>query len=179
MDAALPAVYRSQDAIDNLLLRVSVRRRAAPHAAPVDAVVSTYGSSAAPGAPVSEETHHEFAWQEKLFGPAELLALAAAAAARRAGERVTTVDEASPLGKEYLDHVAARIDAEGLDGVLAVPDDGILVYTITDRDARQPVAVRARVARSRARAPRAGAARTHPPLPPTPSPPRRTLRAFT
>jgi hypothetical protein len=143
MDNTLSAVYRSQDSIDNLLLRVSLRRRVAPGQPPVDAVSSTYGSSA-PNAEteVSIETHHELCWQQKLFGPAELIALVTAVEDRRAGRAVTTVDGAGGLAREYMDEVERRIAADGLDALLAVPADGVLLYTITDRDARQPLSVR-------------------------------------
>ena len=143
MDNTLSAVYRSQDSIDNLLLRVSLRRRVAPGLPPVDVVSSTYGSSAPnPEAEVSIETHHELCWQQKIFGPAELIALVTAVEDRRAGRDVTTVDSAGGLGREYMDEVERRIASDGLDALLAVPADGVLLYTITDRDARQPLSVR-------------------------------------
>jgi hypothetical protein len=46
MDGTLPAVYRSEDPIDNLLLRVSLRRRAAPGEPPVDVVAYTCAPAA-------------------------------------------------------------------------------------------------------------------------------------
>lgn len=144
MEAALPAVYRSQDPIDNLLIRVTARVRTQPNELPNNIVASAYGSSAVREEDVpSVETHHEFTWQEKIFGPAELLALIAGVAQRRAGKPVTAVDATLPLVTEYLVHIATRLDEpDGLENLLAVPHDGMLIYTVTDRDMRQSREVR-------------------------------------
>ena len=138
MESALPAVYRSNDPIENLLIRVTARVRTLPNELPNDIISSAYGSTSLREEDVpSVESHHEFAWQEKIFGPAELLALVAGVAQRRAGVPITAVDADSPLGAEYLEHIATRLDDEGLEGLLAVPNDGMIIYTVTDRDMRQ------------------------------------------
>ena len=138
MESVLPAVYRSNDPIENLLIRVTARVRALPNELPNDTVSSSYGSTAIREEDViSVESHHEFAWQEKIFGPAELLTLVAGVAQRRAGVPITAVDADSPLGAEYLEHIATRLNDEGLEGILAVPNDGMMIYTVTDRDMSQ------------------------------------------
>ena len=95
-ERTLPAVYRSADPIDNLILRVTLRRLATPAAAaaaaaggPAPAAASAAAAAAAQEAEGGEVTA-DIAWQQKIYSPRELLAFAdkrrrAAAAAAGGG----------------------------------------------------------------------------------------------
>lgn len=70
MDECLPATYRTGDAIDNLLIKVAIRRR---HASPDTAVGASAYSPPSPAEGVHDEGSElrvfEFAWQQKIYGP--------------------------------------------------------------------------------------------------------------
>jgi hypothetical protein len=83
MDATLPAVYRTVDAVDNLLLRVSIGRRGggnagagAPGAPAAPAGGSVVGGGAAaagllppPARGPAGDLTVDIAWQQKVYGP--------------------------------------------------------------------------------------------------------------
>ena len=116
-------LYRSADPVDNLLLRVSLRRRAAPGEAPVDAAPDQRPPDRAPGL---EELVVDFSWQKKVFGPAELLRDLAAPpeAVGDAGHREWLADVRRSLAQP----------GGGAEDKLRVPPSGVLMYTITDGD---------------------------------------------
>jgi hypothetical protein len=110
--ATTPAFYRSVDPVDNLVVRVSVRKRTAANA-PAAPAASHPGSGAqpAPTAFDDERIEHvgEFAWQQKVFGPRELLRYAHAADELRSGRRLP--HSMSPLEREYVETVKKFMDA--------------------------------------------------------------------
>lgn len=123
MAAPLPAFYRSADPIDNLVIRVAVRKRtvanappSATHVAPGAAPPAAGGGTSAPGshpasgAGADERTEHvgEFAWQQKVFGPRELLRYAALVDELRSGRRHHSM---TPLEREYVATVEKFMDA--------------------------------------------------------------------
>jgi hypothetical protein len=119
--------YTSPDSIDDLLLRVTLRRRAGPGESLIDCAPE---SRPADRAAALEELVASIPWQQKRFGPAELVRYAAAVLA---GEGAAAKE--SPH-REYVEEVRRRLELAGgsVDALLAVPPNGAIIYTITDND---------------------------------------------
>jgi len=79
-----------------------------------------------------EEQSREFSWQQKVYSPAELLHYVKAVRAREAGEGVGEIQ--GPLQEEYFRDFRQRLSHSPVEDVLRIPDNGIMLYTITDRD---------------------------------------------
>lgn len=138
---ALQAHYRTTDPIANLLLRLTLRRRADAGAAPYDGLLD---ADALPPERLRELEEHsrEYHWQQKEHGPAELLAYTRAVRALEAGEGAGELS--SPLHQQYLEAFRRRLAQAPVEDVLHVPDSGVILYTITDRDIALPEEVRRR-----------------------------------
>lgn len=162
MEFTLPAVYRTSDPIDNLLVRVTLRKVSGPsnatqgeRAAAPNLPALRGGIDAAPGLPplgganaaapaplggdaaagAEEEIVAYFPWQRKVFGPRELLKYAAAVDERRSG-RATGL-HTSPVEAEYIAEIEGLMTA----GVpLFQTSSSVMLYTHSDRDAYVPPA---------------------------------------
>ena len=130
---AILAQYRTTDPIDNLLLRLSYRRRAAGVA--VGDGMRDERDLPAERRGELEETTREFHWQQKEFGPGELLKYNALLKLKDAGG--LNPSQLTPLKLEYMEAIRKRGEE-----VFIVPKNGLIVYTITDRDVHQPREVR-------------------------------------
>jgi len=124
------AQYRTQDPIENLLLRVQCRRRAGPGLAPWDEL--DFDAIPAARAGELEECVREFHWQQKEFSPYELLKYYGMLQAKDRGELNPIL--LTPLNLEYMEVVRQRLLGSTMEDLLAVPDNGMIMYTITDRD---------------------------------------------
>jgi hypothetical protein len=113
--ATTPAFYRSVDPIDNLVVRVSVRKRKAANAPTIPSASHPNGEAPVSTVPAAgyddERAEHvgEFAWQQKVFGPRELLRYAHAADELKSGRRLP--HGTSPLEREYIAAVQKFLDA--------------------------------------------------------------------
>jgi hypothetical protein len=141
---AAQAHYRTTDPVANLLLRLTIRRRAGPGMAPYDGLLDA-DSVPEDRLRELEEVAREFHWQQKEYSPAEALRYLRAARAVRAGEGRGALT--APLHQQYLEDWQRRLrqfptEAEAEAALLHVPDSGVLLYTITDRDIALPRAVR-------------------------------------
>ena len=143
---AQSAHYRTTDPIANLLLRVSVRRRAGAGAAPYDGLLD---ADSLPSDRLRELEEHvrEYHWQQKEFSPAEALMYIRAVRAQEAGEGLG--DLTGPLHQQYLETFRKRLAQTPVEELLHVPENGLLLYTITDRDMALPRPVRAVCPRER------------------------------
>jgi hypothetical protein len=156
MEECLPATYRTGDAIDNLLVKVAIRRR---HASPDTSVGASAYSPPAAGVHDTEGSElrvFEFAWQQKIYGPRyvepelkrtrlrlrspsvcflsrprELLKYSQAIYARKAGQAPPGAP-LSPLEADYMADLERRLDSG--EPLFEAPG-GVLLYTMTDRDA--------------------------------------------
>ena len=109
--------YTTPDSIDDLLLRVALRRRAGPGEAPLDCVPEARPDDRAA---TLEELVALIPWQQKRFSPAELVRYAAAAAMPE-GEGCSSVRE-SPH-RDYVVEVKKRLEVElaKLNGEMVAP----------------------------------------------------------
>lgn len=192
MDNCLPAVYRTVDPIDNLLVKVSICKRvndfgnlnarqfqpsiqaAVGIAAQQAGLQSSFGATGAFGGTGSaiaaagsanvlastslsvgggpgtaaiagienDRAEHiaEFAWQQKVFGPRELLLYAHAAAERAGGKKGPIycdglVDCGNPVVRDYVDQIERQLQqGEPLFDI----HSSVLLYTYVDRDGYLP-----------------------------------------
>lgn len=129
MEGAIAGAYRTSHPIDNLLVRVSLR------------AVEPPSFAATPASAARREVVSEFAWQQKVFAPAELLAYAASPLR----DGATAPGGSDALRDEYAEEVSKLVAAAGpggADELLRVPPSGVRLFTITDRDTRLPLQVR-------------------------------------
>jgi hypothetical protein len=140
----MAANYRTTDPIANLLLRLTIRRRAGAGAAPYDSLLDAE-SLPADRQRELEEVARTYQWQAKEFSPAELLLYTRAARLLQAGESTAALGDLSgPLHQHYLQLFRQRLEqGDTAASLLQVPDSGMLLYTITDRDMALPRAVSA------------------------------------
>jgi hypothetical protein len=139
----LSAHYRTTDPVANLLLRLTIRRRAGAGMAPYDGLLDA-DSLPAERLRELEEVSREYHWQQKEFSPAEALMYLRALRAQEAGEGVG--DLTGPLHQQYLEAFRRRLAQQPVEELLHVPDNGVLLYTITDRDMALPKEVRSAAA---------------------------------
>jgi hypothetical protein len=158
METVLPAIYRSNDPIDNLLVRISLRRRIPPASSSQSLLLSTHISSA--GASVSSdetsgqsirasnfdlkssaspralndnsilETTASFSWQQKVYSPKELLRFAAIIEHKRSHDQI----KSSPmkmLNESIHDMVNAATGHESL-----IPKNAIEESYVKDIETR-------------------------------------------
>ena len=103
---AAQAHYRTTDPVANLLLRLTIRRRAGAGAAPYDGLLDA-DSLPAERLRELEEVSREFHWQQKEYSPAEALMYLRAVRALKAGEGKGVLT--APLHQQYLEDWQRRL----------------------------------------------------------------------